>query len=119
MPACGPRPQSPSQPSRADRLIGLPLVLSTAAALVALGESVFAPWLLAGAAVPVFRRAYEALTRRSKLNVDVLDASATTVLALQGQLGTAAFMVWLISLGDLLRNFTMQQSIRTIEGLYD
>jgi Cu2+-exporting ATPase len=28
-------------------------------------------------------------------------------------------MVWLISLGDLLRNFTMQQSIRTIEGLYE
>jgi Cu2+-exporting ATPase len=28
-------------------------------------------------------------------------------------------MVWLISLGDLLRNFTMQHSIRTITGLYD
>ncbi len=95
------------------------MVLATAAAFVALGESMVAPWLLAGAAVPVFRRAYDALIRKSTLNVDVLDASATTVLALQGQFGTAAIMVWLISLGDLLRGFTMQRSLRTIEGLYD
>jgi Cu2+-exporting ATPase len=116
-PSSTPRPKPPSLD---DSTIGLPLALSTAAvAFGVLGESVFAPWLLAGAAVPVFRRAYHALTYKAKLNVDVLDASATTVLALQGQLGTAAVMVWLISLGDLLRNFTMQQSIRTIEGLYD
>jgi P-type Cu2+ transporter len=103
-----------------DPLLGLPFALSSAAvAFGVLGESVLCPWLLAGAAVPVFRRAYQALTEKSKLNVDVLDASATTVLALQGQFGTAAIMVWLISLGDLLRNFTMQQSIRTIEGLYE
>jgi Cu2+-exporting ATPase len=108
------------QPQAFERLLGLPLALSTAAAAVALGGgTALAPWLLAGAAIPVFRRAFAALFRKSKLNVDVLDASATAVLALQGQFGTAAVMVWLISLGDLLRNFTMQRSIRTIEGLYD
>jgi Cu2+-exporting ATPase len=112
------RPRAAGQ--GADPLLGLPFTLSSVAvAFGVLGESVLTPWLLAGAAVPVFRRAYHALTRKSKLNVDVLDASATTVLALQGQFGTAAVMVWLISLGDLLRNFTMQQSIRTIKGLYD
>ena len=113
------QPPARLQQPESGSLVGLPLVLATAAAFVALGESVLAPWLLAGAAVPVFRRAYHALFRNSKLNVDVLDASATTVLALQGQFGTAAIMVWLISLGDLLRGFTMQRSIRTIEGLYD
>jgi Cu2+-exporting ATPase len=121
-PVPAPRPQSPTEPQSigADPLVGLPLILSTASALAALGGgSTLAPWLLAGAAVPVFRRAYEALFRRSNLNVDVLDASATSVLLWQGQLGTAAIMVWMISLGDLLRNFTMRRSLRTIEGLYD
>jgi Cu2+-exporting ATPase len=114
----GPAPHL--QPAgKGDSLVGLPLALSTAAAFVALGGSALSPWILAGAAVPVFRRAYDALFRESRLNVDVLDASATTVLALQGQFGTAAVMVWLISLGDLLRNFTMRRSLRTIEGLYD
>jgi Cu2+-exporting ATPase len=102
-----------------EALVGLPLALSTASALVALGGSPLSPWLLAGAAVPVFRRAYDVLFRQSRLNVDVLDASATTVLAAQGQFGTAAIMVWLISLGDLLRSFTMRRSLRTIEGMYD
>lgn len=111
-----PRPQAPEL----EPLLGLPLALATAAAATAVGGGMgLAPWLLAGAAVPVFRRAFAALFQRSKLNVDVLDASATAVLALRGQLGTAAVMVWLISLGDLLRNFTMRRSIRTIEGLYD
>ena len=100
-------------------LQGWPLTLSTAAACLAMGQSALAPWLLAGAAVPVFRRAYDVLFRQSRLNVDVLDASATTVLLSQGSFGTAAIMVWLISLGDLLRNFTMQRSLRTIEGLYE
>src|SRR5205085_2906913 len=76
-------------------------------------------WFLAGAAIPVFRRAYNVLFRQSRLNVDVLDASATTLLVSQGQFGTASIMVWLISLGDLLRNLTMQRSVRTIEGLYE
>jgi Cu2+-exporting ATPase len=115
--ACPPPRPQPPQP---EPLLGLPLALSTAAAAAALGGGTeLAPWLLAGAAIPIFRRAFAALFRKSKLNVDVLDASATAVLALQGQFGTAAIMVWLISLGDLLRNFTMQRSIRAIEGLYD
>jgi Cu2+-exporting ATPase len=113
-------PPARAQPPQLAPLLGLPLALSTAAAATALfGGPALAPWLLAGAAVPVFRRAFAALFRKAKLNVDVLDASATTVLALQGQFATASVMVWLISLGDLLRNFTMQRSIRTIEGLYD
>jgi Cu2+-exporting ATPase len=99
--------------------MGLPLALSTAAAWMSVSQSALAPWLLAGAAIPVFRRAFDSLFRNSRLNVDVLDASATTVLLSQGSIGTAAVMVWLISLGDLLRNFTMQRSLRAIEELFD
>jgi Cu2+-exporting ATPase len=100
-------------------LAALPLALSTAAAALASGSSPLAPWLLIAAAVPVFRRAYEVLFRQSRLNVDVLDASAATVLLSQARFGTAAIMVWLISLGDLLRNYTMRSSLRTIEGMYE
>ncbi|HZW30229.1 MAG TPA: heavy metal translocating P-type ATPase [Isosphaeraceae bacterium] len=115
-------PTAQARPAAAEHdhgLQGWPLTLSTAAACLAVGQSALAPWVLAGAAIPVFRRAYDVLFRQSRLNVDVLDASATTVLLSQGSFGTAAIMVWLISLGDLLRNFTMQRSLRTIEGLYE
>ena len=111
------RPQQSSEPSA---LSWWPLGLSTAA--VALGfllESPLAPWCLAAAAVPIFRRAFEALAQRAKLNVDVLDAAATTVLMAQGQVTTAAAMVWLVALGDFIRDITMQQSRRAIEGLLD
>jgi heavy metal translocating P-type ATPase len=97
-----------------------PLGLSTAA--VALGmfvESALAPWFLVGAAIPIFERAFEAIARKGRLNVDVLDAAATTVLVLQGQAHTAAMMVWLVALGDFIRDITMQQSQRAIEGLFD
>ncbi|MER3424715.1 MAG: heavy metal translocating P-type ATPase, partial [Nitrospiraceae bacterium] len=97
----------------------IPLGLSTAAVALGLFESVLAPWLLAGAAIPIFRRTYDTLMEKGKLNVDVLDAAATTVLTLQGQIQTATTMVWLVSLGECIRDITMQQSRRAIEGLFD
>jgi heavy metal translocating P-type ATPase len=97
-----------------------PLALSSAAvAIGVLAESALAPWLLVGAAVPIFTRAIEALFQQGKLNVDVMDAAATTVLALQGQVQTAAVMVWLVSLGHVIRDLTRQQSHRAIEALFD
>ncbi|MEW6381150.1 MAG: heavy metal translocating P-type ATPase [bacterium] len=103
------------------RLSWLPLALSsTAAALGMLSESLFVPWLLAGASIPIFTRAFNALVaNRGRPNVDVLDASATAVLALRGQFSTAAAMVWLVSLGDFIRDATVQRSHRAIERLFD
>lgn len=98
----------------------LPLALSSAAmALGALTEATIAPWLVAGVAVPIFTRAFESIMQRGKLNVDVLDAAATTVLAVQGQIQTAAVMVWLVSLGDVIRDITRQSSRRAIAELFD
>jgi heavy metal translocating P-type ATPase len=88
-------------------------------ALGFLAESALAPWCLAAAAVPIFRRAFDAIAQRGKLNVDVLDAAATTVLVAQGQVTTAAAMVWLVALGDFIRDITVQQSQRAIAGLFD
>jgi Cu2+-exporting ATPase len=109
-----PQATQPTQPS------WLNLGLSTAAvALGLLTESALAPWLLAGAALPIFARAFESLAQRGKLNVDVLDAAATTLLAAQGQLQTAAAMVWLVCLGDLIRDLTLQRSQRAVLDLFD
>src|ERR671930_331988 len=49
----------------------------------------------------------------------VLGAAATAVLAVRGSMQTAAAMVWLVSLGDFIRDLTVQQSHRAIEGLFN
>src|SRR5919199_2060319 len=75
------QPRSPQQRTEEPSWLSwLPLGLSSAAiALGMLAESAVAPWLLAAAAVPIVARAFEAVTQRGKLSVDVLDAAATAV----------------------------------------
>jgi Cu2+-exporting ATPase len=115
------RPRRPTPPPEESTDISwLNLGLSSAAvALGVFAESTIAPWFLAGAAVPIFKRAFDAIAGKGKLNVDVLDAAATTVLAVQGQFQTAAVMVWLVSLGDFIRDLTLHRSHRAIEDLFD
>jgi Cu2+-exporting ATPase len=98
----------------------LPLALSSAAvALGTLVESALAPWLLVAAAIPILLRAVDVVSNRGIMNVDALDASATAALLIQGQVQTAAVMVWLISLGHFIGDMTMHHSRRAIEGLFD
>jgi heavy metal translocating P-type ATPase len=117
------RYQSRPRPAQVDdspSVAWLPLALSSAAvALGLLAESAFAPWMLVGAALPIFSRALKALSQKGKLNIDVLDATATTVLLLHGQVQTAGVMVWLVSLGDFIRDVTRQGSQRAIESLFN
>jgi Cu2+-exporting ATPase len=97
----------------------LPLLLSSAAvALSLVADSALVPLLAFGAAIPIFRRAFEALSQR-RLNVDVLDATASAFLGFHGRFGTAAAMTWLVSLGDFIRDATIQRSHRVIEDLFD
>ena len=114
-------PALPALPSPAQLEPGswLPLGLSTLAVAFGIMESAVAPWLLAAANLPIFKRAFDSVMEKGTLNVDVLDAAATTVLGLQGQFQTAASMVWLVSLGDTIRDVTMRQSQRTLENLFD
>jgi len=72
------------------------------------------PLMLAPSVQAMFGRAYDALTRRQTLNVDVLDSAATTLMLGQGQFFSAAFMVWLVDLGDYIRYRTMERSKRAI-----
>lgn len=96
------------------------LALSSAA--VALGlvweplVPILGPWLLAGSALPMLKRAYEALAKE-RLTVDVLDASAATLLGFHGQFAMVTLMVWLINLGDYIREATASQARSALKSI--
>lgn len=73
--------------------------------------------LLAYNAWPIVKRAMNVLTQERRLNVDFLDSLAIIVSILKGNLFTGAFMTWLISLGDSIRDHTAGKSKRAIGDL--
>jgi heavy metal translocating P-type ATPase len=73
--------------------------------------------LCGAAAVPSFRRASMVLCREGRLNVDFLDSLAICVSTLHGNIFTTAFMTWLITLGDWIREQTAARSMRAIGEL--
>lgn len=75
------------------------------------------PLLLLVSALPMLKRAQRSLSEDGKLNVDVLDASATSLLVVQGNFPMATFMVWLINVADWIRDLTMMRSKRAIEEI--
>jgi heavy metal translocating P-type ATPase len=103
---------------RAPSTSAFELVLSTTGlALTLVAEGLAAsvlPFLLLGSALPMLNRAFTAYSREDRLNVDVLDASATGILALQGQLPMALCMVWLVNLGDYIRDATLMKARQAI-----
>ncbi|MCG6552012.1 MAG: heavy metal translocating P-type ATPase [Candidatus Magnetominusculus sp. LBB02] len=70
-------------------------------------------------AVPVYRRTYKCIKNEHRLNVDFLDAAALTVGMLTGDVMNASAMVWLIHLGDYIRDLTEATSHKTIRKLLD
>ena len=75
------------------------------------------PLLLLASALPMLKRARRSLAEDGKLNVDVLDASATSLLVVQGNFPMAIFMVWLINVADWVRDLTMMRSKKAIEEI--
>jgi Cu2+-exporting ATPase len=65
----------------------------------------------------MLKRAHRSLSVDGKLNVDVLDASATSLLVIQGNFPMAIFMVWLINVADWVRDLTMMRSKKAIEEI--
>jgi len=100
-----------------------PLVLETASlALSLLGGPVglaLALPLVGYNSLPILKRAFNVLRHERRLNVDFLDSLAITISTLQGNLFTSAFMTWLISLGDYIRDRTAAKSKRAIADLLD
>ena len=96
-------------PSPADEPAGNELWYSTVGlAIGILAEPLAAPVLpviLLASAWPMLKRTYHSLTVDKKLNVDVLDASAASLLVVQGNLPMAMFMIFLINIADYIRDF--------------
>jgi Cu2+-exporting ATPase len=93
---------------------------STGICLVLLVEPLampLVPLLLLASALPMLKRAHRSLSEDGKLNVDVLDASATSLLVIQGNFPMAIFMVWLINVADWVRDLTMMRSKKAIEEI--
>ncbi|MBF0505683.1 MAG: heavy metal translocating P-type ATPase [Nitrospirae bacterium] len=119
--------KKPVQEKTEDKDISLSYVkwASTAAGLSlllggipAVGIIVVYP-LLFYISVPVYKRAYRCITKERRLNVDFLDAAAFTVGVLTGDVVNASAMVWLIHLGDYIRDLTAASSHKTIRKLLD
>lgn len=70
-------------------------------------------------ALPIIKRALTVLRDEHRLNIDFLDSLAITVSMLQGNLFTGAFITWLISLGDFIRDRTAAKSKRAISDMLD
>jgi len=68
---------------------------------------------------PIGWRAWRVLTRERRLNVDFLDALAITVSMLQGAFVTGGIVIWLIRLGDWIRDLTAARSKRAVSELLE
>ena len=75
--------------------------------------------LAAAAAAPVFQRAALTIRREKRLGVDFLDATAIAIMGFQRNLPTCAFMSWLISIGEHIREETARKSEKAIAELLE
>jgi heavy metal translocating P-type ATPase len=115
--------RQPLQPLRRRLQAGLEFVrrrhtflwssIALAVSLVAdMALIVLAP--LAIAALPSLTRAWAVLRRERRLNVDFLDILAILVSVGRAEFFTAAFMTWMINLGDWIRDKTANRSKRAL-----
>jgi len=68
---------------------------------------------------PIVSRAWKVLTREKRLNVDFLDILAISVSMFNGAFLTAAIIVWLVRLGDWIRDLTAAKSKRAVGALLE
>ena len=89
-----------------------PVVYTTVLLAVAAAEVFPAPLVIAGigvASIPSARRTIASL-REGRASVDLLDFSAIVLSAATGLYATAAFMTWLLSIGDLILAHTTDRA---------
>ena len=69
-------------------------------------------------AAHIFRKALHALFKEKHIRVDILDAIVISLCLLFGQIGVAAFMVWILDLVDLLLEKTTQKSRQYLTEIF-
>ena len=70
-------------------------------------------------ATPIFRRAWQALRHEHRLNIDFLDTLAIGASIGQGNFITGGGVIWLIRLGDYMRDLTAAESKKAMNELLD
>ena len=112
-----------SAPARPQTRFRIPLALPTVSFILSFfaGPIVITlntPLMLWNAR-PIGRRAWRVLRHERRLNVDFLDALAISVSILNGAFLTAAIIVWLVRLGDWIRDLTAARSKRAVSALLE
>ncbi|XXX79089.1 heavy metal translocating P-type ATPase [Sorangium sp. So ce134] len=104
---------------RAAALARRPLYLSSAGMLFSLGfvSPLLAYPFIAATCAPIFKRAWGSVVRQRKLNVDLLDSLAIASAVATGDAVNAAGIIWLVTLGDHIRDLTQARARRAIRGL--
>jgi heavy metal translocating P-type ATPase len=69
--------------------------------------------------IPIAKRAWRVLSRERRLNVDFLDVLAISVSIGQANYVTAVIVIWLIRLGDWIRDLTAARSKRAVAELLE
>jgi Cu2+-exporting ATPase len=118
-----PRSALVAAPARRDLRPKFPLILPTASLVLAFftGPAAFAvnlPLMIWNAR-PIYRRAWRVITRERRLNVDFLDTLAISVSMLYGEFVTAGIIIWLVRLGDWIRDLTAARSKRAVGELLE
>ncbi|WP_437591455.1 heavy metal translocating P-type ATPase [Sorangium sp. So ce1000] len=107
---------------RAAALAKRPLYLSSIGMLLSLGGFV-SPLLaypfIAATSAPILKRAWGSVVRDRKLNVDLLDSLAIASAVATGDAINAAGIIWLVTLGDHIRDRTQARARRAIHGLLE
>jgi heavy metal translocating P-type ATPase len=98
-----------------------PLIWPTVSVALALVGTPLLTWpnvpLMLWNAVPIFRRAWGVWSRERRLNIDFLDALAVLASLWQNNQVAGSIIVWLIQLGDWIRDLTAAGSKRAVKDL--
>ena len=70
-------------------------------------------------AIPIFRRAWQALRHEQRLNIDFLDTVAIGASIGQSNFITGGAIIWLIRLGDYMRDLTAAGSKKAMNELLE
>jgi heavy metal translocating P-type ATPase len=75
--------------------------------------------LLLWNALPIVKRAWRVIRHERRLNVDFLDVLAVSASLAQNNILTGAIIVWLVRLGDWIRDMTAARSRRAVSELLE
>jgi heavy metal translocating P-type ATPase len=68
---------------------------------------------------PIGKRTWRVMSRERRLNVDFLDTVAISVSMVHGAFVTAGIIIWLVRLGDWIRDLTAARSKRAVSELLE